>query len=419
MTHASEKLVADLFRKEYGKIVAVITKTFGSEHLQLAEDITQDTLIAAMEHWATDKVPDNPQGWLMRVAKNKALNAIKHGAFVSSSAEIPERSSQHPDDIVLETEVGDSQLRMIFTCCHPSISTEMQLALILKTIGGFGVSEVARALLTSESTINKRLYRARKAIREAHIPFEIPQGEQLTSRLETVLLSLYLLFNEGYKPTAGLAAIREELCFEAVRLNQLLIERFPFEKSLYAFEALMHFHIARFDTRIDQNGALITLEYQDRRLWKNEWIKQGFRALKKSMGAQTPSSYHLEAGIAAEHCLAETFEETNWKMVYQLYELLFRLKRNAVIELNMAIAIGYLKEPERAIERLDEIERKGSLKGYNLLPATRGHFLLKMGRKEEAIDSFLEALSLTTSPLETLFIKKRIALCNEYKGPQK
>jgi len=319
-----------------------------------------------------------------------------------------------PDEIgtvFFENEIQDSQLRMIFTCCHPDLNTESQIALILKTLCGFGVKEAAHALLIQESTINKRLYRAKKAIRESGDTFEIPAGKNLENRLETVLLTLYLLFNEGYNSSVGDDIIKKDLCLEAVRLTKLLGVHFQENWKISALLALMCFHIARFDARIDDHGAIILFEDQDRNLWNKEMIGIGMSYLKSSLGGQSLSSYHIEASIAAEHCTANDFENTNWTNIYKLYGLLERFKPNALIKLNLAIIDSKLKGYEEYLKKLNELAKENELKNYHLLPATQGIFHMKIKNYQKAIFFLEKAKKLNPSIAENSFIEDKIEEC--------
>lgn len=361
MGKQSEQIVEDLFRTEYSKLVSSLIRFFGLGDIQLAEDIIQETLIAALDNWSTNQIPDNPTGWLIQVAKRKALNELKHRKVVQrhrSKSLLFRDPEDELEQIFLESEIEDSQLRMIFTSCHPSLSQESQIALTLKTLCGFGVKEVAKALLTTESTINKRLYRAKKTIRESEIPFDIPQGKELISRLDTVMITLYLLFNEGYNSSSDNTPITKELCLEAMRLVRLLATHFKESKELYALLSLMCFHVARFEARIDHQGAIVLFEDQDRSLWNIELMSAGISYLNKSKDSEKLSSYHIESRIAAEHCMAESFETTNWASIYAQYELLSTFKPGPIIDLNKAIIQSKITGIRRSLELLKQLEEK-------------------------------------------------------------
>ncbi len=409
----SSQLVEHLFRTEYGKLVAILTRIFGTAHIQLAEDMVQETLISALDHWSVSGIPDNPPAWLMQVAKRKALNELKRNVMMQKHHDQLQPSGNFEiEPVFLEHEISDSQLRMLFTCCHPSINTESQITLILKTLCGFGVKEVSRALLTNEAVIQKRLYRAKKSIRESQLPFGIPGEKALSGRLETVMLSLYLLFNEGYNSTHNDKAIRKDLCLEALRLTHLLKGHFKDQPRLYALLALMCFHAARFEARMDENQAIILFEDQDRDQWNKELIHKGAQYLDKSGRGKLLSTYHLEASIAAEHCLAGSFDSTNWKELQRLYKILEKLKPNPLIKLNLAIIQGQLKGADSALEALKKLESVNSLSHYHLLPATQGFFEMKKENYTSASEYFQKALALEPSPSESKVI---IRMIKEFK----
>lgn len=412
---ATNPIVEHLFRTEYGKLVSGLTRYFGTGNIQLAEDIVQETLIAASEHWSLEKLPDNPQGWLVQVAKRKALNELKRNKMRQqhhSKDYFQEDAITEIGQVFIAGEIADNQLRMIFTCCHPSLSTESQIALTLKTLCGFGVKEVASALLSTDSTINKRLYRAKATIRESGLSFEIPQGEELADRLETVTLTLYLLFNEGYNSTSGDTAIQQELCLEAIRLTTLLSKQFQQHKKLQALLALMYFHAARFDARIDDKGTIILFEDQDRSRWDKQLINEGMQFLKNSIDTSL-SSYHIEAGIAAEHCMAKNFEETDWKSIYSQYQLLQKVKPNPIIKLNLAIIQSKLQGVEVSLQELEELAANKSLSNYHLLPATQGIFNMKLGNYLEAISLLQKAMSMKPSPSDQRILQQKIEDCEK------
>ena len=400
---------------EAGKLVALITRIFGTAHIQLAEDIVQDTLITAINHWAVGSIPENPAAWLTQVAKRKTINELKRHKKVQGDPDVffletPDHTSTI-EDLFAVKEIPDSQLRMIFTCCHPALSLESQIALTLKTLCAFGVKEVARALLSNESTINKRLYRAKQKIRSLDLPFDIPAGKQLEERLHAVCLCLYLLFNEGYNSSHPDGLIRQSLCAEAMRLTQLLCEHFTTHAELYALFALMCFHAARFEARIDKKGAIVIFEDQNRALWNQELIVMGTRYLTNASQAEQLSSYHLEAAIAAEHCLAKSFEETDWKSIHRQYERLYQIKKNPIIRLNMAIVWSQLAGEEAAIKKLEALAQEKELEQYYLLPATLGIFYLKLKEYSLARKYLSEAKKRTHSQQEIDFLNQKLTLC--------
>ncbi len=414
-------LIDHLFRREAGRMVAILTRLFGIHNMELAEDVLQDTLHQALKDWSSGEIPDNPAGWLMVVARRKAINAIKRESFFRHFANDMDAllrsewtASYTMDHIFLEDEIKDSQLRMIFTCCHPALPAEAQVALTLKTLCGFSISEISSALLTNESNINKRLYRAKEKIRNEQIDFTVPSGHELLHRLDSVLLVIYLLFNEGYNATGDNLTIRRDLCLEAMRLAKLLIEK-PIRNEyppIYALLALMCFHAARFDARIDSNNCLIILEEQDRNLWDKELITQGFEFLVQSTSGNSATAYHLEAAIAAEHCLAPNFQETNWSRIHTYYKALEKLKPSSVIKLNLAIIIGKRDGPEEAIRNLNELKKHKMLENYYLLYASLGEYYFQSSRNEEALENFIIAKKLTKSPAIKELLERKMGKCS-------
>lgn len=413
------KLVDHLFRHQAGRMISALTRVFGIHNLELAEDIVQDTIHQALIDWRWGYIPDNPAGWLMTVAKRKAINRLKRENFYQYFADGPDQQlplngAAYPslDTIFLENEIKDSQLRMIFTCCNPRIQKESQVALTLKILCGFSVKEIANSLLTNEDTLCKRLYRAKEKMKNLEIAFEIPVGKELNSRLDAVYLVIYLLFNEGYNSSSNDLIIRKDLCAEAMRLGTLLTEA-PLDQypKTYALLALMYFHIARFDARVNGEGAAILLEDQDRRLWDKALIKKGFSFLSRSANRNEISEYHIEAAIAGQHCLAKNFGETDWTSILSLYEHLEKIKPSPVIALNKTIVIGKIEGPQRSIELLHQLENDKTLSTYFLLPASLGEFYLKVDDKGKAREYFQKAKSLTCSKAENEVLDKKIRAC--------
>lgn len=411
---STSQLVDHLFRSEAGKLVAILTRIFGTVNIELAEDIVQETLITALHHWGNDHIPDNPAAWITQVAKRKALNELKRIRSTKNYLERRSGISENHDqieEIFLDEEIEDSQLRMIFTCCHPQLSVASQMALTLKTLCGFGISEISKCLLTSEATVNKRLYRAKQKIRTLEISFEVPAGKDLTERLDAVCLALYLLFNEGYNSSSRQTVISKDLCLEAMRLTQILVEHFPDQPKPFALLSLMCLHTARFDARTDQKGAIVIFEDQNRSLWNKELISKGMYYLGKASTGKQLTEYHLEAGIAAEHCLSKSFAETNWESIYQQYEKLYSLTQSPIILLNLAIIKSQTESVESSLQALEKIAGNPQLQNYYLLPMTRGVLSLKSGNPTQARNFLLRALKLTQSPQETTFIKSKLAKC--------
>lgn len=416
-----DKLIDHLFRHEAGKITAILTNIFGLHQMELAEDIVQETLLEALNHWGMHQIPDNPSAWIMQVAKRKTINFLRRETYArkyESSLLNNENSSYQIDEVFMDQSIEDSQLKMIFCCCHPLLPRESQIALTLKTLGGFSVPEIAKALLTTNANINKRLYRAKQKFRENDIQFNLPENSELHKRLDSVYLNLYLLFNEGYNSSNHNTLIREDLCLEAIRLSQLLQDLVPgllgnnsHLPKLHALIALMYFHSARFDARLDKGGGIIIFKDQDRKLWDQDMIATGLYYLQNSAVGNSLSEYHIEAGIAAQHCMSKNYEETDWNSLYKQYELLNKIKNNPVIELNLAIILSKTKGINASIQRLKQIEKEGKLNNYYLLYATIGTLLLERADRKEALSYFEKASSLTNSVVELKFLEEKRKEC--------
>lgn len=415
--HSIPPLIDNLFRRESGKLVSVLTKIFGPKNLELAEDVVQDTLLKALEYWRFHGVPDNPSAWLFTAARNKALDVIRREKYKKEFADdyhtrlTSEYSAGSTLDTILrDHEIQDEQLRMMFVCCHPSLSEEGQVALILKTLCGFSVSEIAKAFLTNEENITKRLYRAREQFRKQNVKFEIPSVGELNSRLDNVLTAIYLLFNEGYHSTSHDQLIREDLVEEALRLTHMVTEFSATRKpESLALLALLCFHAARLRSRMNDQQHLLLLKDQDRSLWNRDLIATGTRCLNEASEGQKLSRYHLEAAIAYEHCRAATYDDTNWGKILSYYDLLHQLQPNPMILLNRAIVIAELSGAEEGLAQLEKIREAGALKGYYLLFAIEGEFQSRLGHRNQAVKCLEKALSLTQSPAEKELLRDKIS----------
>lgn len=418
MQPAIHQTVDHLFRHESGKLVSVLSKLLGLEHLETAQDIVQDTLLQALSTWAYNGLPDNPSAWLTRVAKNKAIDYLRRGknfrVNISSQYSYLLRSeyvlTPTINQLFGEEEIQDSQLRMIFACCHPSIPAESQIALGLKTLCGLSSGEIARAFLTNEETVNKRIYRAKEKIRSEKIELELPSAVELPARLDAVLKSLYLLFNEGYNSSHPDELIREELCEEAMRLTYLLTQHEITNTSrTQALLALFCFQASRLQARLDDKGHIVLLKYQDRSKWYQPLIKKGFYFMDLAVTEPFDTSvYHLEAAIASLHASAQTFEETDWKGIYFLYKQLYNIQPTPVVELNKAIASSYVIDKDYALEQLQQIK---GLENYYLYYASIGEVYYELNNKEEAKNYYEAALKLTGSKKEKQLIEEKIQNC--------
>lgn len=405
-------LVEHLFRHEAGRMTSILTRLFGLAQIELAEDIVQDTLQEALQAWSVGPLPDNPAGWLMAVAKRKTINLLRREKVKRrADAVLLAETSDHEaalDEVFLDAEIRDSQLRMIFTCCHPDLPPESQIALTLKTLAGFSVPEIADALLSNVATINKRLYRAKQKFRSGEITLESPQGERLLPRLDAVSLTLYLLFNEGYNSNHAALPIRRELCAEAIRLAAMVVEHFPEVYSVRALLALMCLHAARFDARLDEGGAIVIFEDQNRAGWDVKLIDLGLRHLAAAGRGEALSAYHLEAGIAAEHCIAADYGSTNWPMIEEYYNLLLDFKPHPIVKLNRAIAVAMSKGFRSALPLLHALENEPALQSYSLLFATLGEFYRRCEDEVQARSYLMRAREMTESRAQLELLDKKI-----------
>ena len=407
-----------LFRHESGKMVSVLSKLFGFKNLDTAQDIVQDTLLQAMNTWGYSGAPANPSAWLYRVAKNKAIDLLRREkTFRELSPQyaylLQSEYTLSPtvNNLFLENEIQDSQLRMMFACCHSLIPPESQIALTLKTLCGLSVTEIASAFLTNEETIGKRLYRAKEKIKAGEIELAVPQGNELPEKLDEVLKSLYLLFNEGYNSSHPDFLIREDLCEEAMRLVRLLTQhpltRLPRTNALYS---LFCFQASRLHARLDDNAHIIILKFQDRSKWDRSLIQTGFDYLELAAEPFEVSTYHLEAAIASIHATSPTFEQTDWKSIHHLYELLYQLQPNPVVAMNKAIASAYAISREKALDELNQIK---GLEHHHLFYATIGDMYLGLDQKSDAKAAFQKAVALTNSQSEKLLLLEKIGQCEQ------
>jgi RNA polymerase sigma factor (sigma-70 family) len=409
-------LVEHFFRHEAGRLVSVLTRFFGWRNFDLVEDMVQATLLDALHSWRVRGVPDNPSGWVQRVARNKVLDALRRNRI--GRRVLGEWAAGRPahaeglDDLFLDAEIEDSQLRMMFACCHPRLARENQLALTLKALCGFGNSEIARALLTGEEAVKKRLQRATHDLSVNQITLDPPAAGELSSRLDAVHQVLYLLFNEGYSSSDGETAIRADLCEEAARLCYLLCSqprcRTP---ATHALMALMLFHAARLDARLDRDGSLLLMEEQDRDRWDHGLIRRAQEFLDQSAEGTVVSPFHLEAGIAFHHCTAKSYAETDWPAILRLYDALIALHRSPVYLLNRAIVVAQIDGPRAGIRALDEAGDDPALRRYHWYDATLGDFHRRAGDLVLARQHLEAARQKTNSPFERELINRRLLQC--------
>ncbi len=414
-----DRLVDHLFRRESGRLVATLTRIFGPSNLALAEEVVQEALIQALNLWPFQGVPDRPAAWLATVAQRKALDVVRRESRFHALGPEIERAfwqtrapPEAVDAVAFRDELGDDQLEMMFTCCHPALGADARVALTLKTLGGFGVSEIARAFLVTETTINQRIVRAKRRLREMRVDFGVPQPDELAHRLRSVLECLYLMFNEGYLAGSGGDLIREDICRESLRLVLLLADHPKMSApEVHALSALMMFQAAHFPARTDGNGDLRPLADQDRTLWDHDLIARAFRALGSAQDGDHLSPYHLEAGIAACHAAAPSYEATDWIAIRRFYEQLLLVKPSPIVGLNRAVAIAMTDGPRAGLVALDAIRDASELKNYALLPATRGEFYYRLGEYDRAAQEFKAALNLSAVEPERRYIAAKISAC--------
>ena len=415
--------VEHLFRHEAGKIVATLTGIFGIQHLTLAEDVVQEALARALQTWPFYGVPQNPSAWIMRTARNLALDVVRREKnFRDKEPEIirlaEDKSSEPYGAIFAEHEIADDRLRMMFMCCHPLIPADAQSALALKTLCAFSVTEIARAFLTTDAAIAKRLTRAKQKIAEAKIPFEIPAGAELTRRLDGVLQSLYLLFNEGYKASGGDKLVREDICEEAIRLTGLLANH-PAgnQPRTHALLALMLLNAARIPARMDAEGHLLRLRDQDRTRWDQSLVARGMLHFAKSAAGGEISEYHLQAGISACHCMAKDYESTDWPGILSLYDRLLEFDHSPVVALNRAVALAEIDGPQAGIDAVNAIENRQSLASYYLFHAVLGEFESQLNHLPAAAAHFRRAMELAEIKSEQTFLAERLQACQPVLEP--
>ena len=399
-----------VYRTDWGRIVATLIRQFGD--FELAEDSAQEAFTAAVDQWRTDGVPESPSAWIIQTAKHKAIDRLRR------QTRLKEKLETHPEFFPSEIvddpnfnygEIPDDRLRLIFTCCHPALALEAQVALTLRTLGGLQTDEIARAFLVPPATMAQRLVRAKRKIRDAGIPYVVPDTSDMPARLDAVLTAIYLIFTEGYAPTRGQPLIRADLCAEAIRLARLvrtLLEPNPPAEAT-ALLALMLLHDSRREARLDEAGDLVVLEEQDRNRWNKEQIAEALALVDEALSS-APGPYALEAAIAAEHCKAARAEDTNWPRIVNLYDLLQQLLPSPVVALNRAVAVAMADGPRAGLVLIDELAESGELDEYHLLHAARADMLRRLGANAEAAENYELALSLASNDSERRFLERRL-----------
>ena len=408
--------VERIYREESGRILATLIRLLGS--FDLAEEVMQEAFAAALEQWPKRGIPDNARAWLVSTAHHKAVDMLRRRSRFDSKrqelqkiAELEQQLSETEshDDMLRPDALSDDRLRLIFTCCHTALMLEAQVALTLRTLCGLSTEEIARAFLVPLATMAQRLVRAKQKIRDAHIPYQVPPASELTPRLDAVMLVVYLIFNEGYSASSGDAAIRRELCAEAIRLARLLCELLPAQSESRALLALMLLHDSRRSARVDENGEVVLLEEQDRSLWDREQIREGLELVESALRGGAESAYALQAAIAAIHAQATHAQETDWKQIVALYERLLRVQPSPIVELNHAAAVAMAAGPAAGLLLLDGLEGKPELRDYYLLPAARGDLLRRLQQWSEAALAYRRALGLASNDAVRSFLAKRLA----------
>lgn len=411
----TSKLVDHIFREEYGKLVAIMLHKFGTNQLENIEDALQEALVKAMTLWSYNEIPKNPSAWLLKVAGNQLIDSLRKDRKTlldDDSFSFLEKIQTNPEQVLVGNQIEDQQLKMIFACCHPSLSEEYQIILSLKLISGFSNKELAKALLKKEETIAKSFTRAKKRFKEQVTNLKIPLEIGLKSRLNIVLKILYVLFTEGYKKTSGEIIIKKDICFEALRLALLLIEnKYCKQSSVYALIALMCFHASRFDARVDEHNEIVDLEHQDRSLYNEELMLIGDYHLTIATNmSDSPSEYHFQAAIAFHHCVAKSFQETDWSSILEFYDLQLKHFYSPTVVLNRVIPYAKIHGAELALKELQDLESKSFFTETVLFYVIKAEIYLQLANKDK-FKVFLEsAISMSTNVLEKSYLTKKLTV---------
>ncbi len=405
--------IEQIYHEESGRILATLIRLLGD--FDLAEEAMQEAFALAVEQWPKQGVPGNPRAWLVSTARNRAVDGLRRRISFEKKQDELQRLIEARSVLAAQDEVmidgdpmSDDRLRLIFTCCHPALRVEAQVALTLRTLCGLTTEAIAKAFIAPVPTMAQRIVRAKQKIRDARIPYRVPPKEDLQERLTAVMLVVYLVFNEGYSAASGEALIRRDLCAEGIRLGRLLCELLPKESEVRGLLALMLLHDSRRDTRVTDNGEIVLLEEQDRSRWNQESIREGTALAESALGA-LPGPYSVQAAIAAVHANTAKAEDTDWRQIAALYEILQRLQPTPVVELNRAVAVAMADGPAAGLRLLDKLEAKEELNGYYLLPAARADFLRRLNRWADCAAAYRQALALVSNEAERRFLEKRLA----------
>nr|WP_298925164.1 sigma-70 family RNA polymerase sigma factor [uncultured Allomuricauda sp.] len=404
----SQELTTHFFRNEYGKLVAVITGYLGTENIETAEDIVQEALLKATEHWEMRGIPENPKAWLYTTAKNITLNILKRKKYQREYTNTIQRPRLDETFSFSEEIIEDSQLKMMFSCCHPSIAENSQIALILKILSGLSIAEIANAFFSNEQTINKRLVRGRKQMR--NVVIDLKSKNVIEERLDSVLKTIYLIFTEGYFPSHKNNVIRFDLCLESIRLVKLLTESINIKNKTdcYALLALMYFNISRFNSRVSSEGEIIDLKEQDRSKWDSQLIQSGTQYLDRITQGNTISKYSILATISANHCISMSYEKTNWTEILSLYDQLLLLEDSPIVHLNRIVAFSEVEGNKKAIEELLQLEARSDIANYYLYHFTLAELYKKCSQLKKAQQCYKQALNLASNDRDKELLQKKI-----------